>query len=539
MTTVDLEQEQREAFEILQRRYGEMEAEREAAIRDPRYFLRHTSATDSRTGEEFTFDFGPDSGWAWQGDVLQDFMDHQITLALKARQLGVSWIAIGYALWKILSTPGTKALAVSINETEASVLIGRAWDLFESLPEHLRMEVTVLRPHKGRPTTQIVLEFPDGKISSLVAMPSTPKAGHGQVATLVILDEHARHAYAEEGWKAFIPVVADGGQIIIVSTANGIGGTFYDLWMNADDRGVHTIFLPWNFHPNRDANWYMRVAKALPEADRAEQYPLTPADAFLGTAGCWFDTEALTYYGENPRKPEYRFRFHVETDGKKASVVRSKDGWIKLFCQPIQGREYALAADIATGRGTDYSCGYVIDLTNGELCAEIHCKIDPDLFAEQLHFLGRMFNTARIAPEMGGGYGEPVVLSLRDGRKGRPPYPKLYRHRIEDRPDFKQHITYGFPITNKTRPQIINQAEQWIRERSLPFMPLELILECKTFVRQDVMPSPRAAAGANDDRVMALCLALELYRLYGHHAHDHRKQVKKRRKKYRARYEWE
>ena len=115
-----------------------------------------------------------------------------------------------------------------------------------------------------------------------------------------------------------------------------------------------------------------------------------------------------------------------------------------------------------------------------------------------------MFNTARIAPEMGGGYGEPVVLSLRDGRKGRPPYPKLYRHRIEDRPDFKQHITYGFPITTKTRPQIINQAEQWIRERTLPHMPIELILECKTFVRRDVSPSPRAADGANDDRVMAL-----------------------------------
>jgi len=36
---------------------------------------------------------------------------------------------------------------------------------------------------------------------------------------------------------------------------------------------------------------------------------------------------------------------------------------------------------------------------------------------------------------MGGGYGEPVIISLRDGRKGRPHYPKLYRHTIQDRPD--------------------------------------------------------------------------------------------------------
>jgi hypothetical protein len=538
MTTVDLEREQQEVRQLAVERLEMLEAEVEGAIKDPRFFLRHCSATDARTGENFVFDFGPGSGWAWQGDVLQDFLDYQITLALKARQLGVSWIAIGYALWKILAVPGTKALAVSINETEASVLIGRAWDLFQSLPEHLRMEVEVIRPQKGRPSTQIVFEFPDGKISSLVAMPSTPKAGHGQVATLVILDEHARHQFAEEGWKAFIPVVADGGQIIIVSTANGIGGTFYDLWMNADDRGVHTIFLPWNFHPGRDEKWYKRVAKALPEADRAEQYPLTPADAFLGTAGCWFDTEALSWYGENLRTPEFRFNFAVSDDGKKATIAKRKDGWVRLYDYPIKERDYGISIDVATGRGTDYTVMYVIDLTNGNLAAEFHAKIDPDLAAEQAHFLGRMFNTARIAPEMGGGYGEPVVLSLRDGRKGRPPYPKLYRHRIEDRPDYKVHITYGFPITTKTRPQIINQAEQWIRDRLLPHMPLELVLECKTFVRRDVSPSPRAADGANDDRVMALCLALELYRIYGHHAKDVRK-TRKRQKKYRATYEWE
>jgi len=127
MTTLDMTAEQREIFEYGQQRFAMLTAEREAAIKDPRFFLRHCSATDSRTGEEFSFDFGPDSGWAWQGDVLQDFMDHQITLALKARQLGISWVAIGYALWKVLATPGTKALAVSINETARAFLAGREW----------------------------------------------------------------------------------------------------------------------------------------------------------------------------------------------------------------------------------------------------------------------------------------------------------------------------------------------------------------------------------------------------------------------------
>jgi hypothetical protein len=127
--------------------------------------------------------------------------------------------------------------------------------------------------------------------------------------------------------------------------------------MNADDRGVHTVFLPWNLHPGRDKAWYARISKTLSEFDRAEQYPLTPADAFLGTAGCWFDTEALSWYGEDrePAQAQYRFQFHVETDGKKATVSKRKDGWIRLYDLPIKDRSYGISVDIATGRGLDYS----------------------------------------------------------------------------------------------------------------------------------------------------------------------------------------
>ena len=126
MTTLELDQEQREAFEIAKGRFDVMAKEREAALLAPQFLLQHCTATDARTGEVFSFNFDEGSGWAWQGDVLDDIRLHQIVLALKARQLGISWVAIGYALWKVLTTPGTNALAVSINETEASVLIGRA-----------------------------------------------------------------------------------------------------------------------------------------------------------------------------------------------------------------------------------------------------------------------------------------------------------------------------------------------------------------------------------------------------------------------------
>ena len=499
----EVAQETRERIALLLREYHDARAH-------PAELLRHTKAVDPKTGEEFYFHFN--NGWEWQRDELTSYLEGQVHLRLKARQLGVSWLGIGYCLWKCLTLPGTRTLCVSINEIEASKLVNRAWDLWENLPEHLRMEAKVIKPIKYRPSTRIEWEFPSGEVSALIAMPSTPKAGHGETAAVAFLDEFARHQYAGESWKAFIPTVADGGQILVVSTANGYGNEFYSLWMSAEDREIESKFLGADCHPGRDSEWFRQMRLRLSTADMAEQYPLNAAEAFLGTSGCWFNTDALAWYSERLREPLFRFKFVPNETGAKATIARDSQGWIAVYDKREKGKEYAIYADVATGRGLDFTCAYVIDLSNQNIAAELHGKIDPDLAAEQLHFLGRWYNTARIAIEMGGGYGEAVVIPLRDGKKGRRPYPKLYRHVQDDRPDFKQNITFGFPVTSKTRPLIISALELSIREHTLPHIPMQTILECKTFVRADTNPSPRAADGTNDDRVMALAGALEMFR---------------------------
>src|SRR5262249_25523741 len=86
---------------------------------------------------------------------------------------------------------------------------------------------------------------------------------------------------------------------------------------------------------------------------------------------------------------------------------------------------------------------------------------------------------------------------------------------------------YGFPMNSKTRPLVINQIEQAIRERTIPGLPRNLIMECRLFVRQKTLPSPRAQEGANDDRVMAFGIALEMYRLYGTHQKRARRTPRK------------
>src|SRR5262249_48558863 len=154
------------------------------------------------TGEEFSFTLtDPGAGWYWQRDSLDSWLDHTLSLVLKARQIGITWLAGGYALWKLLTLPGTRALVVSIHEDEAIKVVNRIFDMFNSLPEHLRFEAEITKPSRGaRPTTLIEFTSRDGKISSLVGLPSTRRAGHGEVATLVLLDEFARHEYARDSW---------------------------------------------------------------------------------------------------------------------------------------------------------------------------------------------------------------------------------------------------------------------------------------------------------------------------------------------------
>ena len=535
-----------EVLAAFKKEYGRRKDERKAALAHPGGLLDHVTCIDPKTGERFTFTLNDEkAGWHWQREVLDEWMAHPLNLVLKARQIGITWLGAGYALWKLLTMPGTRALVVSINEDEAIKVVCRIFDMFVSLPEHLRFEAQVTKPTRGaRPTTLIEFTFPDGRISSVVGLPSTRRAGHGETATLVLLDEYARHEYARESWKATFPTADNGGQILVISTANGVsnemtgeGNFFHHLWTNHEEYGIEVQFLPWDLHPDRDERWYTTNARALPPADRAEQFPRSPEEAFILTGDCWFDLEALSWYADNHVLAEDdRFRFVLDQSGTRAKIHKDAKGWIRLYVKPDAGHDYAIGADVATGRGYDYSCAYVIDLTSMAIVAELHGKLDADEYAAQLHYLGRWYGSARIAVEMGGGYGEPVIISLRDGRKGRPPYPKLYRHRIADRADAHELANYGFPMNQKTRPQVINQIEQAIREKSIPALTRTLVMECRTFVRQKTLPSPRAQEGANDDRVMAFGIALEMYRQYGTHEKRHRPQ---RREQKRHRYRWE
>lgn len=537
-----------------------------AARQHPAFFAHYVRCVDSRTGEVFEFQVlneleAPadckivgkplDETWYWQREYMDWVLEHDQTITLKGRQLGVTWVWALLALWTALFRPGADVLVYSIKEEDAAEVIGRIWDMFLSLPEPFKSMVTVIKPTRGvRPSTRIEFEHPDGRVSTITGMVATKSAGHGRSAALVVFDEASRQEYARELWKAVVPAMGDkGGKLGVVSTANGMsdgkgqGNFFHELWVGAGNAAkgypkLQKTFLGWFLHPDRNEKWYGQVS--LPEAEKAEQYPNDADEAFLLSGTPFFSSASLRRYAGLKCKPVYTFEWVPKADRPSAATMRkgtpNEPGIIEVYEEPQAGHKYAIGADVATGTGADYSAAYVIDLMTGKFVAQIYMKGGYERYAEQLHFTGLWYRggpempAAWIAIEKGGGYGDTVIAYLRDGLKGRRPYPRLYRFRPYDRPTRPETEILGFPMNSKTRPKVINELRSWIEDGLIDAMPPQLYAECLTFVHRETNPSPRAQDGANDDCVMAAAVTLELYSEKGEHEHDRKKVFSKTQK---------
>lgn len=542
------------------------------AMLHPAFMIHFMLCVDAKTGEEFRFDLlseeerssidleGKPGKWFWHREMLESFIREEVSLVYKARQIGITWLAAAYGLWMVLSHPGTRFLIISINEGEAIKVIARIWGMYNSLPSFMTDHMTLTKPSRGgSPSQEIEWTADDGKVSSILALASTAKAGHGETAGLVLLDEHARQEFARESWKAAFPVIDGGGQAIIVSTANGVstedgegeaqGNFFHYLWTNATSMKIWRVFLGVFTHPDRDDRWYTEKAARLPASDRAEQYPRTPEEGFIGTGHCWFDLEKLNAYQTAWRASgrKWLYRMSVVETHRKAALVHKDNGEWRIYVEPEPGHGYAIAADVASGSGDDFSSAHVIDLTNGQWVAEYHARVEEDVYAKDLYYAGKWYGAqnhcvgdALVAVEKQGGYGTATIIALRDGVKGRKPYTKLYRHSTgpEETTDPDEREAFGFPMGQATRPLVINQLEQWIREQTCPWITPDLDAELRTFSKRKTRPSPRALEGCNDDRVMSAAVSLELYRQFGFFATRRRAKSTKGRWK-RSQYSWE
>lgn len=411
----------------------------------------------------------------------------RLLLILKARQLGISWICCSYALWLCLFQPGKLVLLFSKGQDEADELLRRVKVLYERLPDWMRAALPALvRDPAGE------LEWANG--SRVRSLPATKSAGRGYAASLVILDEAAFLAWADALFTALKPTIDAGGQLVILSTANGIGNLFHRLWTAAAAKlnAFTTIFLPWWSRPGRDTAWYAaQLAEYTDAAMVKQEYPATANEAFLVSGRVRFQPEWITAQAPNVQPGLPRMQ--------RPAVLRDRDvtgGTLTLYALPRPGRRCIIGADVAEGlEHGDYSAATLIDALTWEELAHLHGRWEPDEYAELLDALARAYG-AELAVERNN-HGHAVLVKLKT----------LKTPRVVLGHDGR----LGWLTTEQTKPQSIDLLAAALRD-GLTNIHTQASLDELQIYRVLGNGKTGAPEGYHDDRVMSWAIALMIAR---------------------------
>jgi hypothetical protein len=336
--------------------------------------------------------------------------------------------------------------------------------------------------------------------------------------------------------------------VIVQSTANGIGGEFYELCMRAqdppNDSGWEFMFFSWLEHPLYQLHLgdaeraklrssLTRDEVQLQEMHRAtleqlawrrktiatecrgnldifnQEFPATAQDAFLAGGRPVFDHKALSWHPV-AEGTSVELKLIEEPPVRRLRFQRQDRGALTIWRNPQPGHRYIIGADPSKGvdvsgdgRGSnpDYSVGFVVDQDTGQQVAQLRDRIRPGAFADYLAFLGTWYNWAYLVPDSNdaGFIDAPLRTSY--------PQKQIYsrqRDPTDRRPARMQDI--GFETTVQTREWLVSAADEAIRSMGITIMSAVALQECRTFV---IKPNGKKEhqAGCHDDCVLALALA--------------------------------
>lgn len=446
--------------------------------RDPSYFFNSYCKIQHPTRGLLPFKTYP-----FQDDCVDQFRKNRFNIVVKSRQLGLSTITAAYAVWMALYQKEKNILIIATKLAVAQGFIRKVKTILNNMPPWLILpQITVNNKQQ--------VEFSNG--SSIKAIPTSEDAGRSESLTLLIIDEAAFVRNFDEIWTSIGPTLSTGGQAILLSTPNGVGGQFFKLYSDAES-GVnefnHTK-LPWTVHPEHDQAWFDKESKNYSERQIAQEFMCD----FAASGDTFLTDSDIAWVSGMIRPPVMR-------GGPDMNV------WVWKI--PMSEHRYILTGDVARGDSTDYSTFHIIDCMTGEVVAEYRGKMPPDRLAELINEWGLKYNKALVCPE-NNSYGYACLLRLKDLA-----YPKIYTQgsRTALIGDYVQPVDLaqaGFATTGKTRSIILTKLEELIRNKLLVSYSSRFYQELKTFVWSNNSKA-EAMKGHNDDLVMSLAIGAWLF----------------------------
>ncbi|HRF69868.1 MAG TPA: hypothetical protein PKV66_00390 [Candidatus Pelethenecus sp.] len=488
--------------------------------------------------------------------VQQDFVAKMEVLGtdkpffiLKGRQQGftsvITAIQLAFAIVRRNFSGFTMA---DRSDNTVAIFNDKARVVYERLPD-------ILKPSEKFNSRNEI--FFDKLNSSWRIATATSEAGRSRTLNFVHFSEVAFYECSLADLQAGIGEAITAGAIqVYETTANGFNeakdlwdsgschNIFYGWWLTDEYRSKEYQYLetndPWLIErkivleemglDKEQITWYCKKYFGYLDKNIIKQeYPITPTEAFISSGNCVFDLEALNnqlarvshlqaikkgyFMYKKIAEPIVNSNGEIEDYAWKISNIEwvdSQDGYITLHEEPkvktdnagyvIAKAPYVIGGDTA-GTGEDYFTAKVINNLTGESVATLHKqRMDEDLYAEQMYCLGMYYHEALIGIETN--YSRHPVRILQK----RYNYPNLYMRQRVDRLNDKVEEVCGFETTSKTKPIIIGELVELMRDDPTIEVDIATLKEMTTFVKK-ANGKQEAIDGGHDDLVMAKAIA--------------------------------
>ena len=419
----------------------------------------------------------PFNTYEFQDNCVDDFNEHRFNIILKSRQLGISTLVAAYAVWQAVFYKEKNILIIATKLAVAQNFIRKVKTYLKNMPKWLLIPEIIANNKQA-------VELSNGSV--IKAIPTSEDAGRSEALSLLIVDEAAFVRNFDELWMGLYPTLSTGGRAIILSTPNGVGGQYHDLYANAESKNnkFNPIKLMWDVHPDRDDDWFQKETKNMSQKQISQELLCDFAasgDTFLSSA----DLEKLRFMTRGP----------IEKSGPQNCI------WYWKY--PLEGVEYVMSADVSRGDSGDYSTFHIINTKDMSVDVEYKGKIPPDQFASLIYDIGRRYNKAMVCPE-NNAYGYTVLLKLCDLG-----YKNIYFKTEKEKYKFlygeeKNYGKAGFTTSKESREKILANLEECLRNGRIKIHSVRFYEEMKTFVWKNRKAA--AMKGHNDDLVMSLAI---------------------------------
>lgn len=449
---------------------------------------------------------------------------------LKARQEGMSTLWLALYFLDTINVPLTQTIILAHDIETTNKLFSIVHRFYAHLP-----------PQKKRPkrySNRREIELADIDSAVFVGTAGGTAVGRGGTVNNAHLSERAwwndkDGADIELGLLESIPM---DGNVTRETTANGLNSYYQER--QEQERG-ESVFRPrffgWPLMPEyrlpveegfaptveesklvedydldyEQLNW-RREKKKTTKDKFAQEYPINATEAFLVSGNPYFNREILWEINNRIQQEEFNPKEGIEIpekwdrldidDWRNRRLLSPVygEGLLKIWDTPLPDRTYVISADPAEGLNDfgdhDFCSASVWDAADWIQVAHLHGRWEMVEFGMMQAALGWWYNTALVGVERNN-HGHAVLSTMMHVAK----YPTMihigsggiYMHQEFDENKKPLAMRPGFPITPKSKFEVLDGLAASIEYQDLKFRSRQTVAELLAYVKK---PGKKAGA---------------------------------------------